>query len=114
MPPRRKTAVVLLGNAVITTAAGNSHYAILSSQENGRGLSATMQSAHNTCNIVKKNFLGEHSLSPFLVLSFIYLFLLEAHHPLSPTDVFTFIAIILRFFGFSCACGEMPMLFHVQ
>lgn len=48
MPPRRKTAMVLLGGAVITTAAGNSHYAISPGQENGRGLSATMQCAHTT------------------------------------------------------------------
>lgn len=70
MPPRRKTAMVLLGGAVITTTAGNSYYAILPSQENGRGHSATMQCTHNTCKIGKK---GEYALSSLicLFLSFI-------------------------------------------
>lgn len=112
MPPRRKTAVVLLGIAVITTTAGNSHYAILPSQENGRGLSATMQCTHNTCNTVKKMFLGQHALSLFLSLSFLFFyFLLKAHHPLGPMEVFIPLEFILWFLAPAVHVETCPCCF---
>lgn len=111
MPPRRKTAVVLLGGAVITTTAGNSHYAILPSQENGRGLSATMQCTHNTCNTVNKRSLGEHALIFFNLSFSLFKFLLKADLPLGPMKLFIPLAFILRFLAPAVDVDRCPCCF---
>lgn len=110
MPPRRKTAVVLLRGAVITTPAGNSHYAILLSQENGRGLSATMQCTHNTCNIVNKKFLGEHALFS-LIYHFLPFFCTQCTSSTRPMELLILLGFILWFLAPAVDVDRCPCCF---